>query len=238
VRHRIIGIIASATLAFGQGNSPRNCRPAGDGCNTVCDGPGMAQTVTTGYCGPWSDHTTYPVIVAPGVDVQYEMGPSGTRINDKMMDARGFNSIYHENFEYHAKDKRLVVRSSEVKIDKFNPTNLPLAQIKSAAQDEPKPTACGIQASTATAEYYTSCVDFDKLRELTGMPASGKYTQVFVDPRNQSAVAVRVTAKRGEETLSYLAEPYTQPSGRRVAAVVFADMDWETVGVQVLVEEK
>lgn len=104
-------------------------------------------------------------------------------------------------------------------------------------QDQ-KPTACGVQASTSAADYYTSCVDFDRLRELTGMPASGKYTQVFVDPRNQDAVAVRVTAKRGEETLSYLAEPYTQPSGRRVAAVVFAGMDWESIAVQVLVEEK
>lgn len=103
---------------------------------------------------------------------------------------------------------------------------------------ESRPTACGIQASTATADYYTACVDFDRMRELTGMPASGKYTQVFVDPRNQDAVAVRVTAKRGDETLSYLAESYTQPTGRRVAAVVFGGMDWETISVQVLVEEK
>jgi hypothetical protein len=107
-----------------------------------------------------------------------------------------------------------------------------------AVAEETPPTVCGIQALTGSAEYYVSCVDFDRLRELTGAPAYGKKTQVFIDPRNQDAVAVRVTVRRGDQVQSQLAEPYPQPSGRRVAAVAFDGLDWEAVSVQVLVEEK
>ena len=111
------------------------------------------------------------------------------------------------------------------------------ALVASLAAQEKKPL-CGSHGETSGSEYHVACVDFDRLQELTGAPAWGKQTQVFVDAKNQDAVAVRVTAKRGEETRSYLAEPFKQPHGRRIAVAVFEGLDWETVAVQILIEEK
>lgn len=111
------------------------------------------------------------------------------------------------------------------------------ALVASLAAQEKQPL-CGSRSATGAAEYYVACVDLDRLREMTGAPTFGKQTQVFVDARNQDVVAIRVTAKRGEEMRTYLAEPYKQPHGRRIAMAVFEGLDWETIAVQVLIEEK
>lgn len=96
---------------------------------------------------------------------------------------------------------------------------------------------CGHQIHDARHHTVISCVDWDKFRALIpSFPISGSETQALVDPSNQSAVAVRVTFKRGDETMSLLAEPHLQPDGRRRAMVRVPGTDWSLVGVQVLRE--
>jgi hypothetical protein len=197
---------------YGQSWGDRTCRPAGDGCNTICENKdGTGATITTAYCG-WSK--------------SLELGPT-------MQKWKG--NVWHQDFEYHQDGKRLVIIDPRINIEIGGDL---LAQAKNHAHSAESSALCGLQASTGAAEYYVACVDFDRLRELTGAPAYGQKTQVFVDPRNQDAVAVRVTVRRGDEVQSQLAELYQQPSGRRVAAVAFDGLDWETVTIQVLIEEK
>jgi len=96
---------------------------------------------------------------------------------------------------------------------------------------------CGQRINDAKHQTVVSCVDYDKFRALIpGFPLSGTETQALVEPVAYSAVAVRVTFKRGEETVSLLAEPYMQPDGRRRAMVRIPGTDWSLAGVQVLRE--
>lgn len=196
--NRIKAVIFATLLALAgdlasSGQEKKNCRPAGDGCNTICENSnGTGGTITTAYCGPLS-----------GVSYKWS-------------------------------DFALLRAATEEELKTYS---IGWMLRKSPSKSEAS-ALCGSHGETTAAEYYVSCVDFDRLRELTGAPAFGKQTQVFVDAKNQDVVAVRVTAKRGEETRTHLAEPFKQPHGRRVAVAIFEGLDWETVTVQVLIEEK